>query len=127
MRCIGRMVEGTMTTPMGTTHYSNADMYIEVKDSRRDEDPRHKWCSGCSTYDHLPKPHLLAHCHRCDQTYIELLHEWMEVQTPGWDRGQLNWDKVDPKRRTRENARADFENSICNGERRARERWYADA
>lgn len=105
-------------------------------DARKDEDPRHIWCEGSRRWSKarpewglrsvpfVDCSHLLAHCHRCDHTYLELLHAWQEEQTPGWAYGDKNWSEVDPKGRTLEQGRHDFESSLCEGERRnAAGRW----
>jgi hypothetical protein len=108
---------------------SNKPRYLRANglwhlDVRKDEDPRHVWCDGCYELGLISGgKHLIAHCHRCDHDYIYLLHYWQEEQTPGWSRGDKNWSEVDPKGRTLEQGRRDFQNSLCEGERRQVERW----
>ena len=97
-------------------YYLRSDHYW-WRDERKDEDPRHQFCElagDCAG---------LVQCHRCERSYVVLIAEWMEGQTPGWSSGTVSWDKVDPKRRTTGQAMVDFENTQCEGERRQRERW----
>lgn len=89
-------------------------------DARKDEDPRHQFC------DAKMHDHLITWCHRCDKGYVELVGDWMEVQTPGWASGTKPWQEFDPLHRDHKQARRDFENSTCEGERRKREEWGPD-
>lgn len=87
---------------------------------RKDEDPRHQW-------RRMEIPHFkmdaLIHCERCDRSSLELVDKWLRRQSIDW-REEAMWEDLDPKGRTLIMARNDFENSICEGERRNVEgRW----
>lgn len=87
------------------------------ENTRRDEDPRHKWNWDPSNRD------TLWHCDRCGRGFIETWDEWVRTFIPEWPHVEAVFSKMDPRRRTQEQAREEFESINCEGERRKREEW----